>query len=272
MKNSDITSFTRLLLDTIKKQLDALAEEQYPPLVHTSKAKTIVKTQIVKLKNFVYAYTFKSPSEEIAFFKELKPLFYSQYYYYCKLLDLNLNEPLADRISIENYFKTELTHLYEFIQRHREFYTYSLSGYTHLDDKYFTRCNTISNDLEIDRQFSTGFDNLLAMIMANQMLKEYLTSALKKLQPEQGNVPSCLKWTASKTSLIELLYALQSAEALNYGKYDLKQVASCFEAFFDVKLGNYYRVFQDIRLRKNGRTNFLDQLKENFTQRMDEFD
>jgi hypothetical protein len=59
-----------------------------------------------------------------------------------------------------------------------------------------------------------------------------------------------LKWTASKASLIELLYALQTSGSFNNGSIDLKSLATSLENLFDIDLGNYYRVFQEIRIRK----------------------
>lgn len=46
----------------------------------------------------------------------------------------------------------------------------------------------------------------------------------------------------------------------------------CLEESFNVKVGNFYRVFQGQRIRKKSRTTFLDTLKENLIKRMDETD
>ena len=73
-------------------------------------------------------------------------------------------------------------------------------------------------------------------------------------------------------TLRELLYALQSAGLFNNSKIDRKQLANQLEHFFNIDLGNYYRVFQEMRIRKINRTTFLDQLKDRLIQRMDEAD
>ncbi len=83
---------------------------------------------------------------------------------------------------------------------------------------------------------------------------------------------SSINWTGSKVSLVELLYALQSAGSCNNGNIDLKQLAKHFECIFNIDLGNYYRVFQEMRIRKINRTTFLDHLKTRLVQRMDEAD
>ncbi|QEC70285.1 hypothetical protein FRZ67_18990 [Panacibacter ginsenosidivorans] len=52
----------------------------------------------------------------------------------------------------------------------------------------------------------------------------------------------------------------------------VKDIAQLLEAVFGIDLGNYYRTFQEIRIRKSGRTNYLDQLKATLIRYMDETD
>lgn len=89
---------------------------------------------------------------------------------------------------------------------------------------------------------------------------------------QQSDRTHKLHWTGSKASLIELVYALQCGGVFNNGNADLKQIATYFEQAFDVELGNYYRVFQDFRIRKNSRTQFIDELKKVLEKRMDDTD
>ena len=44
------------------------------------------------------------------------------------------------------------------------------------------------------------------------------------------------------------------------------------ETLFDIEIGDFYRIFLEIRNRKKSRTQFLDKLKEKITQMMDELD
>lgn len=79
-------------------------------------------------------------------------------------------------------------------------------------------------------------------------------------------------WTGSKVSLVELLYALQSTVSFNNGSIGIKTLASELQSLFNVDIGNYYRVFQEMRIRKSSRTSFMDQLKDRLVKRMDESD
>jgi len=131
----------------------------------------------------------------------------------------------------------------------------------------------------IDDQFSTCQDGTVATIMAYDMLIVYLRKEVDDLQnnlePQKNMTmekPSKLFWTGNKTDLIELLYALQSSKCINSGTTDIKEMASHFEHFYNVDLGNYYHTFIDIRSRKGSRTRFLDKLIEMLQQRMESLD
>ena len=81
-----------------------------------------------------------------------------------------------------------------------------------------------------------------------------------------------LSWTASKTDLIELIYALQASGAIKSGTAGIKEMASACESIFDLNLGNVYRTFLEIRERKIDLTKFIDRLKSALLQRMEETD
>lgn len=83
---------------------------------------------------------------------------------------------------------------------------------------------------------------------------------------------SNLHWTGSKTELVELIYALYHSGCINRGAADIKLLALNFEYTFNVKLGNYYHTFIEIRARKSNRTKFLDSLKGFLMHRFNELD
>lgn len=96
-------------------------------------------TAIDELKEFVYGYKFENTGEEIRFFKELKPVIVSQYYYYSKVFSIKTGEPFNGSDSLTTYYHHELNELQEFVKANAEFYRYCLSGSTRFDDKYFVR-------------------------------------------------------------------------------------------------------------------------------------
>ena len=70
-----------------------------------------------------------------------------------------------------------------------------------------------------------------------------------------------LSWTASKTDLIELIYALHISGALRNGQAELKKIVAVTELIFEIELGNVHKVFDQIRAREKDPTKFLDNLK-----------
>ena len=81
-----------------------------------------------------------------------------------------------------------------------------------------------------------------------------------------------LKWTASKTALTELIYALYSHGAFNNGNTEIKLIAKTFEDAFNIELGDFYHTFMELKARKINRTKFLDRLCEALIKKMDEQD
>ena len=271
MKTLAIKTFCEQLQEDLKSQIETVTLENPDTISKTSKCLLLVGSVISQLKQFVYEYQFQSTEEEISFFKEQKPVILSQYFYYDKVFSLKLTEPFSGSDALRLYFHQCLNELQEYVKENTQFYKYCLSNSTHLDDKYFTRTEKLLSDPNVDAKFSTGYDNVLAKILAYQMMKEYLLMQLQRLDTDTSDKASSLKWTGTKAALIELIYALQSVDAVNNGKADIKQIADSFEHLFNISLGNYYRHFQEIRLRKSGRTNFLDDMREKLTQRLDDF-
>lgn len=269
-KTLDIKTVSDQLYQNMKIELESIDEDNLEVIARASKSLPIIKSAVRKLKEFIYEYEFVSKEEEITFFKEVKPTFTSQYYYFEKILSMKVNEPVNGVDTLKAYYYRELDILQEFIRTHQEFYKYCVSDSTQFDEQYFLRENNSINCVEVDCRFSTGYDNILAMIHTNQMIKDHLQALIRRIDSDHSE--NSLTWTGTKTALIELIYALQGAEVINNGKTDIKQIATAFGSLFNISLGNYYRLFQEIRLRKNGRTNFIDQMREKLTQRLEDFE
>ena len=224
----------------------------------------------------------KDSKEEIEFFKEMKPKFYSQFIYYVKVFHIEINRPAAsDKVQIA-YLESHLNRIKHFFDNNLDFYQYYRSGATHFDEVYFIRgqedVRLLPDDLtlSIDHSFSTTQSYKVSKLFAYELLRIYLNTAISSIQltdpPEPKTIEKKLQWTGAKVSLIELIYSLQTAGVINNGTADIKLLTNFFERTFQVDLGNVYNVFQEMRIRKKNRTSFLDQLKERLIQRMDEAD
>jgi hypothetical protein len=268
------------------QELDRIEDEERELISIAERSIVVLKDAVGQLRNFVRENPFQTEEEEIYFFKLIKPKFFSKLIYYTKLWDMEIRRPIGGEKPQTRFFKKELKLINRFFEQNREFYLYYKSGAAHLDKTYFLRNSEdcyFSGDcflLNRDPQFSSSQDFKLATILAYESLRIFLTLAVRggNIKPgkEVGRsgrgMDAELSWSDSKTDLIELIYALQSRGSINHAAIEVKQLAEKFETIFNIDLGNYYKTFQEIRIRKKGRTIFLDQLKEKLIQRMDEAD
>jgi hypothetical protein len=277
--------FTELLYKKMTKKLKDIALEESNLLHRYQKCIQVILPVIEELKQFIIGYTFQSIEEEITFFKYVKPKFFSQLIFYVRIFNIKSHCLGIDKAAQEKYIHKELQRLRYYLLQNQFFLCYYLTGATYLDNKYFVRgsydLHLFTDDFifNTDAQFSTSHDYYVARIVATKRLQKKLKFILSRLEnpPLTSHQPPLpwktrFTWTHSKTALIELMYALQSAGVFNNSTADIKQIASCFEWIFNVDLKNYYRTFLEIRSRKANRTAFLDLLKERLIKRMDEAD
>ena len=65
---------------------------------------------------------------------------------------------------------------------------------------------------------------------------------------------------------------MHSEKVLNNGTSDIKETAEYFEKIFNIDLGDYYRTFLEIRMRKTNKTKFLNSLTDSLIKKMEEAD
>jgi hypothetical protein len=269
MKKMPIKEFCTELETTMKAGLDSIGQENSDMLQRIAKSRSVVRGAIDDLKHFVHDYSFRDTKEQIEFFKEIKPIFVSQYYYYDSLFSFTLKQPTGQP-ELESYCNDALTEIQKYALLHRDFLAYCLSGAINMDAVYFVTSGTgTSNPLE-DARFTTGYDLPLSTLLSHRLLQDHISGILKSLRTEAA--PSPLTWTSKKAYLVELLYALHEAQVFNDGKAGIKEIASLLETQFNTNLGNYYRHFTEITVRKTNRTNFIDLLKDRLIRRLDTAD
>lgn len=245
-----------------------------------------LKDKLIELKQGVLSEPFGDETEEITFFKYQKPLLLGQLMFFYKVLHIESHCPPCMELADDYYRKQQETQKL-FFERIVSFYQYYRSGATYRDRYYFLReRREISPEVspetdlflfEEEPEFSTGYDRLVARITAMEMLYAYLTARRRALtrKAEEVQLQSLVKehrWTDKKTAAVELIYAIHAAGSIDNGQIDIIELANLFEIVFHVDLGDVYRLFINMRERKNSRTVYLDYLKEKIQKRMDETD
>jgi hypothetical protein len=272
------------LLHNLNEQLNFIDLEIDDQIKKCEQAITVILKSINELKKVATKTNFKSKSEEIQFFKEVKPLFTSKLIYFNLVYRIEMKKPNGGNKILKKYYNNELLKLKAFFDNELEFYQYYRSGSTYLDYKYFLRGEVDiklaldSYYFESDMSFATSHDFKVATILANDLIELYLENQLLMLENNENSEKSQRKpnvkltWTGSKVALIELIYALHTEGVFNNGAADLKDIAEYFEHTFEIDLGQYRRVFLEIRARKNDRTKFLTTLNDSLQKRMENSD
>ena len=239
-----------------------------------------------ELRDLVIKENFDNTENEIQFFKEIKPKILSKFIYYLKLFSTENKRPLSSIKAQIKFLNTEIDKLQIYFLENREFYNYYRRADTRLDEHYFIRNHAQSMQIHIDtfhffidKRFSTSHDAMVATIIAYELLIEYLKKEVNKLKNNSitTNVINSkrvkkLNWTGSKTDAIELIYALHAGGMINNGNSDINEIKEIFEELFGIKIGDPYRTFLNIRIRKINRTKLIDFLKDSLLKYIEKLD
>jgi len=220
--------------------------------------------------------------EEVFYFKHIKTHLLASIQYYALAQRIELKKPPRKKKNIKKYYLKELYKIKRKLRKKSFYYNYYKADSSHLDHQLFLRidqdifCTAGSYILDIDKRNNSPAVHLFAQIKAYEMLRHHLKKKIKafagKVKTPVDKAGNPLKWTAAKADLIELIYALHAAGVFNNGRADIKEIAKRLQDSFDVDLGQYNRVFYDIRARKINKTKFLDALKDELKKRMNETD
>ncbi|MDD2287417.1 MAG: RteC domain-containing protein [Bacteroidales bacterium] len=278
-------NYTQELIEDINANLQNIVLEENDVFFKATQAVNILENAFNSLKSYISSYTFKDESEEIAFFKEIKPQLFSKLIYYRKIYSIEVMRSSGSFETQKNYLNNELDRIKGYFERNLDLYKYYRTGCNHLDRFYFMRgkpdiqLNLDSFYFERDPVFSTSFDFKIAKILSNEMLVIYLNEELAKLESypisfqQEVNLPKVkMTWTAKKTELVEQLYSWDTAKCFNNGNTNIKELAEYIETAFNINLGDYYHTFLEMRERKGSRTQFLEKLIKFLNDRMDNLD
>lgn len=220
---------------------------------------------------------FKTPDEEIHFFKYIKPKIQAYLIFYSIQQEIETGKLHMCDDELKDLIEKKMRMFRHIMKQNIDFVKYYNSGMEHLDNLYFireTRVPVISRhttSMLIDPEFNTSHDQIAADILAFQLFKKYYAVSPDKLPPFQFPQPK-LKWTAGKLALVELIYALHASGAINHGAADLKEIQESFELIFKCKIDDLYRSFHDITNRKKEQVKFVNRLEEYLVNRIDEVD
>ncbi|MFD2891372.1 RteC domain-containing protein [Flavobacterium chuncheonense] len=270
-------NFALKLNQELNKKLKQIHNQNSCELQLAKQAIITTQKTILELKKYCETYEFSSKSEEIDFFKNIKPQFISKLIYYNEMFNIEVNKPSTTKHQTK-YYKKEIKKIEKFFIQNKESYKYYRTGETSLDKNFFIRKKfditlTIENIQSCyDDNFNTTHDYTIAKIIAYETLLQYL-SAKSNPNAKTNESKKKVKWTAPKVAFVELIYALHAEGVINNGKISLNELAQKMEQVFDIELSQHSRIFYEIRSRKTiQKTNFLNTLSDKLNYKMDQAD
>jgi hypothetical protein len=139
-----------------------------------------------KIGNLARKNGFRDQSEEIRFFKEVKPTFGACIEYYTYRYHAMLFTPVGDQAELRRFWRWEERKMQRFFDDNREFCTYMRDGNTRRDKEYFVRCPTAfdgnrpSGDLihELQTDLLSPKDHLVTIMKAYERYAIFIETKL----------------------------------------------------------------------------------------------
>jgi len=209
-----------------------------------------------KIKIIVQSKSFDSVDEEIHFFKNVKPRITSKYFYHLKLYQIETGLPMGSTEIKIRYYEEEVRKLDNYVVNNQAFCNYIRREASYMDHIYFTRGNrspelfTNYQHIELEEEFATSHGFVLARIVANKRLYDYLSKKIRQLENNYAMLDNLLKplpWKGSKINMVVLMYGLIETGQL---KCDINTLSNRFQKVFDIELKDTYRMWADVKVRK----------------------
>lgn len=227
----------------------------------TTEKQKIISALMQKIENTIESKPFKSPIEEIEYYKHQKPRLLRYQIYFENVLRIEEKFPIGTKKQLKAYLKKEEISLSNFYKKNQEAFIYARRNQTHSDHVYFTQLN-LNKDL-------------MAAIYAAEMLQEYLKEKRKIITKTLEATPqkplpfdTKLNWTDTQAGLVEIIYAIHAKGCINDGNATIKAIVETLEAVFNINISDYRRTFQDIKNRHQS-ARFLNKLSFALTQKID---
>jgi len=177
-----------VIFDEVTGELERIGSEETNILKTAERSITAVRAALDRIRESIIEAPFSSEAEEIHFFKVDKPRLASKLVYFMRIYKIETGRPIGSHDLQVRHLNTELSEIDQFFIRYQEFHNYYRSGSTFLDELYFVRGRQDMHflmDTEwiyADPTFSTGYDLIVARMLANEELVSYLSKAILALE------------------------------------------------------------------------------------------
>lgn len=270
-----------LIITELEADLKRIAMTSESMLNTAKSAIKRCRIALVELRWIVVNEGFPDIQSEIRFFKEIKPVAYSRLLFYQAVFEIESFRSKYDSERIKRYMKVKLDEIQIFMEENASSVQYYNCGFTYLDSLYFVRDrDEIPVELKgsqylMDEQFNTWQDHTFSVLQTNDLLVEYLTREIARIdnqeQPHHLQQLSDFSWTGNKIDSVELIYALYFSRVINNGKITIKELAGLFCRAFNMDIEkDIYRYYTEIQRRKIDQTKFIEHLRSVLQHQIDQ--
>lgn len=261
------------LLSELEQRLLEIDSRRNSPIEKCSEKVKVCQDLISTLRQLYQEASLDTIPKQIHFFKEVKPKFFSELHYNHRMITFYKDRPRGSTKLKDKYINQCMEEASSYMQKHCEFRNYINMKSDHMDEVYFTKreyCPKLHGSFEypLEPEFSSPADPTYSCLLAADRFMQFLKNekfTLKNptLDPS-WDYQKTLDWQGSKTDLVELVYALHAAGKL---KGDLKHSFAVMEKALNIDIGNYYRLYTDIKLKRNPHS-MLDDMRESLSEKI----
>ena len=164
------------LYDTMLQEIEACRKLRPQTMAEIECCFNLAQKHWSWIEQTLEDHRFLSKTDEIEFYKQIKPLFKSQIEFYNLLYQSEIFKPVNSSDEIKEFWVKEQMKLEKFIQDHAAFYIYHKNGATNRDEEYF-----LSGAAENENGKTVYTDDLIAMLMALERYTQHAQSELSFL-------------------------------------------------------------------------------------------
>lgn len=265
------------LYERLQENLQEISGDQNKSLLRRMMDSVVaVRTIIMDLKEFILSYQFTTPQEEIEYFKEVQPEFYSLMIYYIRAVFIESRHPVGSKEDRRLFLEKELHQILAFYEQNQDIYRYYRLEETALDQLYFLRGQGNSDVptedayLLFDNRFSTEVGYKIARIKANELLRSFVEEKMEELETGRKKVTYPLRWRPKKVYLAEIIYLFHAYEA--FGNLKMKTIVDAISTAFNCPIANISKMVEEMRIRKKGHFPGIMEMLSAGERKMDEDD
>lgn len=119
-----MNDYCKKVLNEMENEITELTLEVDNSLVLCETAIELILSKIATIKEFVLKRGFANETEEINFFKRLKPSIISKLIYYNTIYKIETKRPYGRHKNIKKYLNNELSKIKRYFDNNLEFYKY----------------------------------------------------------------------------------------------------------------------------------------------------